>query len=233
MDSIRFWAVLNEVLFGSQDLIQVQALEQRLRRLNGPRHGSVPVHRLLPCHGRHSVIVAKCGPQSLGAGGQEGLSRDGQETSDSPTECQCSEALISPILRLLEMLPRGGVLKDLVAVLRNGHDGSKRFFVPMPLERCVMSPSASSRWTRVLQPKNDHHAQQTAMLPLHEATVHQRQNTVNEVAVAAMSSCSRVDKIGPVEIRVMVFWHVNAEVIPQGIRIVALKERRKPNRMLS
>ena len=135
MDGICFGALLNEVLLGSQDLFQIQALEQRLGRFNGPCQRGVPVHRFLPCHGGYIVIVAKRGPQSLCTGGQEGLGRDGQETSNPPTERQRSEALISPFLRLLEMLPWGGVLQDLVAVLGDGHDRSKRFFVPMSLER--------------------------------------------------------------------------------------------------
>ena len=97
-----------------------------------------------------------------------------------------------------------------------------------------MSPSAPPDGHGVLQPKNDHHAQQTAMLLFMRQPCTQRQNTVNEVAVSSDEfTVHAFDKIGPVEIRVMVFWHVNAEVIPQGIRIVALKERRKPNRMLS
>ena len=62
----------------------------------------------------------------------------------------------------------------------------------------------------------------------------QGQHTMNEIPVRSdQFTVDLFNEIWPVEIGVVVFWHVHAKVIAKRIWVVALKEGREPSCMLS
>ncbi len=56
---------------------------------------------------------------------------------------------------------------------------------------------------------------------------------MNEVTVSSNQLVvDFLNEVGPVEIRIMTFWHVDRQIVAQCVRVKSFKKRGEPDRVL-
>ena len=125
-------------------------------------------------------------------------------------------------------------MNNTVALLCDVHDAPKRFFESMTLKRLGHGLMLS-------MPSLNVFCQRFRSIPIRKfpKTRFAEFNGEGQHPMSKVSEGSdqlRVDffhEIFPREICVVVFWHVDGQVVTEGVRIVMFEERREPNSVFS